>query len=69
MFLIFVGRRRINGLGNHFFATGEARKERRGGRRNKNLQEQVERSVIDFISKFRVVQSHYGRRNTVKTVP
>ncbi len=59
-FLFITAWRRLNLLSKHFYDTGEAKPERRGGSRQTPQQREITKSVIAFIKRQKVVKSHYG---------
>lgn len=58
---MYTERKRINGVSKHFFETGRAKPEMRGGSRQTEQQLTVTESIVDFIKKLKVTESHYGR--------
>jgi hypothetical protein len=56
-----VGRKRVNRIAKKFFETGASPVERRGGERVKKDAKEITQSVIAFIQRIPVEESHYGR--------
>lgn len=61
-----LGQRRINGLSAHFMKTGEAKQEQRGGSRRTQQHVDTTESIVTFIKKFKVSESHYKRRTSAR---
>lgn len=56
---VFIGRKRVLNIAHHFMATGAAKKENRGGSRNRLVNESITNSIISHTQSFYVRSSHY----------
>lgn len=56
----------MNNASKHFFETGKPKKEQRGGSRVTQSQLAVTSSIVNFIKKLKVSESHYGRGKSSK---
>lgn len=63
-----VTQSRVRGVVHRFFQSGLMPKENRGGDRKKNLFSAKKKSVLEFIKKFKVIESHYCRSKTSSRV-
>ena len=59
--VFFVDRKRLNRIAKNFFETGASPVERRGGERIKKDAKDTTQSIIAFIKRIPVEESHYGR--------
>ncbi|XP_065204694.1 uncharacterized protein LOC135834675 [Planococcus citri] len=59
-------RGRLNGVSKHFFTTGNSKPEQRGGSRITPQQIEITESIVEFIKKFKVEESHYGRGKSAR---
>lgn len=61
MGILGITRRRVDTVLNNFFKTSVPAKENRGGDRKSRLYSERKMSVMNFINKFKAVESHYCR--------
>lgn len=64
LFSVLLDRKRLSRIAHHFFEKGTSPKERRGGARVSKQKMAITASIIAFIKRFPVEDSHYGRGNS-----
>ena len=65
---LLLSKNRVQGVVNRHFVTGNAPKESRGGDRKQQIYASRKKAVIEFIKKFRVIDSHYCRDKVTSRV-